>query len=321
MNTTKKLAKGLLNMNLQLQEVSDVELLKKIGPFQTSNSNQGRKKDHPKNLHKPSWKKGGGEGDDDEEKDEMRDYESEQEDGPGDPDDIKLGKYSSAKAAEKTEMLPDQDPDPDTLDESETEEDNTDIDEDISVYGDEEDDGGKPSATKLKKAAAQPNPGQHSSTMHPFSDEEGAGEEAGEEAETDYNEDEDEPSKENYLQKFSSDIRDNFILNYHPEAKNHNYEEVRALARVMRDEHTNIINDPLHKTLPFLTKYEKTRVLGQRARQINAGSLPLVKIFGITDGYLIAIMELEQKKLPFIIKRPIPSGGCEYWNISDLELI
>ena len=31
--------------------------------------------------------------------------------------------------------------------------------------------------------------------------------------------------------------------------------------------------------------------------------------------------ELEEKKIPFIIRRPLPNGGSEYWNVSDLELL
>ena len=41
----------------------------------------------------------------------------------------------------------------------------------------------------------------------------------------------------------------------------------------------------------------------------------------IIDGYTIANLELEQKKIPFIIRRPIPNGACEYWKVSDLELL
>ena len=29
-------------------------------------------------------------------------------------------------------------------------------------------------------------------------------------------------------------------------------------------------------------------------------------------------MELKQKKLPYIIKRPFPGGKTEYWKLSDL---
>ena len=41
----------------------------------------------------------------------------------------------------------------------------------------------------------------------------------------------------------------------------------------------------------------------------------------IIKGYTIAEMELEQKKLPFIIRRPLPNGSSEYWRVSDLELM
>ena len=90
---------------------------------------------------------------------------------------------------------------------------------------------------------------------------------------------------------------------------------------VTRDE-TNIIIDPLHKTIPFLTKYEKARVLGQRSKQIECGAKPLVKVpENVIEGYIIAELELHQKRIPFIIKRPIPGGAFEYWNLKDLEII
>jgi DNA-directed RNA polymerase I, II, and III subunit RPABC2 len=80
--------------------------------------------------------------------------------------------------------------------------------------------------------------------------------------------------------------------------------------------------DDLHKTIPFLTKYEKARVLGQRAKQINSGSKPFIKVpDNVIDGYVIGELELQQKKIPFIIRRPIPGGGSEYWKLSDLEII
>ena len=132
---------------------------------------------------------------------------------------------------------------------------------------------------------------------------------------------EDEEDDEFYLQKFDRELRDNFIADYHPEAKAHNYEEVKALARVSRDGR-GIINDPLHKTIPFLTKYEMTRVVGQRAKQLDNGAKPFVRVPpNIIDGYHIALLEMEQKKIPFIIKRPYPNGGVEYWHVSDLELL
>ena len=108
-------------------------------------------------------------------------------------------------------------------------------------------------------------------------------------------------------------------MNFHPECKLHNYSEVIAMTKVVRDEN-NLIIDPLHKTIPFLTKYERARILGQRAKQINSGATAFIKVpENVIDGYVIAEMELQQKRIPFIIRRPLPNGGSEYWNLKDLE--
>ena len=45
------------------------------------------------------------------------------------------------------------------------------------------------------------------------------------------------------------------------------------------------------------------------------------KLISFIDNNLIALEELKQKKLPFIIMRPIPNGKKEYWRLSDLEII
>jgi DNA-directed RNA polymerase I, II, and III subunit RPABC2 len=134
-------------------------------------------------------------------------------------------------------------------------------------------------------------------------------------------EDEEDEYEENYLQKFDNDVNKNYISEFHPECLNHNSDEVSKLSKVIRDDDNNII-DPLHRTLPFLTKYEKARILGQRAKQIETGAKPFVRVpENIIDSYVIAELELKEKKIPFIIKRPIPGGAFEYWNIKDLENI
>jgi DNA-directed RNA polymerase I, II, and III subunit RPABC2 len=136
----------------------------------------------------------------------------------------------------------------------------------------------------------------------------------------DSDDDEDE-SDENYLQKFDQEINRSYVKENHPECMIHNYEEVKILSEVVRDSN-NIIIDPFHKTIPFLTKYEKARILGQRAKQIEAGAKPFVKVpENIIDGYIIAELELREKRIPFVLRRPLPSGGCEYWNLRDLEII
>jgi DNA-directed RNA polymerase I, II, and III subunit RPABC2 len=137
----------------------------------------------------------------------------------------------------------------------------------------------------------------------------------------DDDDDDEDEYDDSYLQKFDSEITKNYINEYHPECMIHNYDEIAKLAMVIRDS-TNIIIDPLHKTIPYLTKYERARILGQRAKQIETGARPLVKVpETIVDSYVIAELELQQKRIPFIIRRPIPDGGCEYWNLKDLEMI
>lgn len=137
--------------------------------------------------------------------------------------------------------------------------------------------------------------------------------------EDDYDDDDDD--NENYLQKFDDSLKNNVLEKHHPELIVHNHQEVEAMCRIVRDETGNII-DPLHKTMPFITKFEKARLLGERAKQINAGAHPTVKVDeDMIDGYLIALKEYDEKKIPMILRRPLPNGGCEYWKLQDLELI
>ena len=124
---------------------------------------------------------------------------------------------------------------------------------------------------------------------------------------------------EQYLQKFDQSVNDNYILNFHPESVLQNYDEILSMTKVVRNP-DGVIVDKLHRTIPYLTKYEKARILGQRAKQINSGAYPFIKVpENVIDGYIIAEMELKQKRIPFIIRRPLPNGGSEYWKVQDLE--
>lgn len=145
----------------------------------------------------------------------------------------------------------------------------------------------------------------------------------------DFSEDEDEDEDddnaasddENYLQKFKTSLKTNVISEHHPELIVQNFEEVNALCTIVRDQ-DGVIIDPLHRTLPFITKYEKAKVLGERAKQLNSGAEPFVEVgYEIIDGYLIALAEFEQKKIPMIIRRPLPNGGSEFWRLADLEVL
>jgi DNA-directed RNA polymerase I, II, and III subunit RPABC2 len=126
---------------------------------------------------------------------------------------------------------------------------------------------------------------------------------------------------EDYLQKFDENIKKNYIQNNHPECLIDNLHLVESLSKITRN-NDGIIIDDYHKTVPFLTKYEKTRVIGQRIQQLNNGAKVYINISdNIIDNNVIAEIELKEKKIPFIIRRPLPDNSFEYWKLQDLELI
>ena len=138
--------------------------------------------------------------------------------------------------------------------------------------------------------------------------------------ETDEDDEDNIPTTE-YKTKFSNEMRSEYIKSYHPEEIHKPFDEIYKLSHVTRDEKGNII-DENHKTYPILSKYEKTKIIGLRVSQLNKGAKPFIKLkHRIIDNILIAEKELQDKVLPFIIMRPIPSSISEYWKVSDLELI
>ena len=131
----------------------------------------------------------------------------------------------------------------------------------------------------------------------------------------------DDSDDEQYLQKFDEQLRKNIVAEYHPELIIHSNDDIQTYTRIVKNDKGTIV-DPIHTTLPFVTKYERARILGERTKQLNAGAKALVDVEPeVIDGYLIAIKEFEEKKIPFIVKRPMPNGGCEYWKLKDLEII
>ncbi|RKU41031.1 DNA-directed RNA polymerases I II and III subunit RPABC2 [Coniochaeta pulveracea] len=71
-------------------------------------------------------------------------------------------------------------------------------------------------------------------------------------------------------------------------------------------------------TTPFMTKYERARILGTRALQISMNAPVLVDLEGETDPLQIAIKELREKKIPLIVRRYLPDGFYEDWTCEEL---
>jgi DNA-directed RNA polymerase subunit K/omega len=234
---------------------------------------------------------------------------------------------SDLKSSQRTGIGIEEDEDVNDDDDSENDDDD---DDDYEESGDDDDDDDNGSNYSYENDEAE--------EADTGKDKEGDGEGDGEGDEEDEadstgdvqnDEDEDydsETGEDDRYRKINQEFRQNYIAETHPESKGHTDDEIHALAKVVRDK-TGTIVDPLHRTIPVLTKYEKTRILGIRTKQLNNGAEPYITSkVNITsekviDGYPIALRELEEKKLPFIIRRPLPGGGMEYWYLQDLEIL
>lgn len=123
------------------------------------------------------------------------------------------------------------------------------------------------------------------------------------------------------IYKLNDEFKMNHILSSHNECLHKNFNEIKELCKVTRDK-DGVIIDEMHKTIPLLTKYEKTKILGMRVKQLNNGAQPYIATNEkLVDNYVIALIELEQKKIPFIIQRPLPNNNFEYWKLHDLDIL
>lgn len=75
-------------------------------------------------------------------------------------------------------------------------------------------------------------------------------------------------------------------------------------------------------TRNILTKYEKVKIIGLRAEQLQRGAAPHVEFDkDHFNPITIATKELETRKLPFMICRTLANGEKEYWRLDDMVMI
>ena len=116
-----------------------------------------------------------------------------------------------------------------------------------------------------------------------------------------------ESDHEDYSGGYSSDEESDNVIE-------EEYEEFGADNYVQEKE----IKGDDRTTTRFMTKYEKARVLGTRALQISMNAPIFVDLNDETDPLEIAMKELKEKKIPFIIRRRLPNGSYEDWQVSEL---
>jgi len=106
---------------------------------------------------------------------------------------------------------------------------------------------------------------------------------------------------------------------------NHNIEieEEKKYNKIYSVEETYIkYYKNIKKTSPFITKFEKTRIIGARAEMLANGSESTINVPSYcTDVLDIALLEYEQKKIPLFIVRKISDSEIEYWRLEDMVLL
>jgi DNA-directed RNA polymerase I, II, and III subunit RPABC2 len=101
-----------------------------------------------------------------------------------------------------------------------------------------------------------------------------------------------------------------------------NHPEVKP---VFRSQVTETVKQP-RITRPYFTKYEFTSLMATRAQQLAEGAKPLASMDGLKTSdpmfvWNLARREIEQRKLPFVVRRQLPDGTSEFWSAQELEII
>ncbi|PSN69975.1 RNA polymerase Rpb6 [Corynespora cassiicola Philippines] len=108
---------------------------------------------------------------------------------------------------------------------------------------------------------------------------------------------------------------DNVIVGGDPSAAAAAKAEQKNTVKSIKDK--KVPNDQ-RTTTPYMTKYERARVLGTRALQISGNAPVLIDVEGMTDPLQIALKELREKKIPLVVRRYLPDGWYEDWTCEEL---
>jgi DNA-directed RNA polymerase subunit K/omega len=136
-------------------------------------------------------------------------------------------------------------------------------------------------------------------------------------------ESETEEDKESDVEsKNESDVEDNNGEKcYQKFSKNNKLDDEIDYDEYFNQDDDVIINKTERICKPYLFKYERVRILGDRSRQLAQGAKPMIKNTTGLSHKEVAILELKNKLIPLIIERPIPNSGTEKWRLSELEIL
>jgi len=79
------------------------------------------------------------------------------------------------------------------------------------------------------------------------------------------------------------------------------------------------VKDADRLTKPIMTRFEFTRLLSDRIKQLYEGAPPIIKVEQLQTKEDIALTELLSGMIPLKIKRDLPNGKCEIWKVRELK--
>jgi DNA-directed RNA polymerase subunit K/omega len=116
------------------------------------------------------------------------------------------------------------------------------------------------------------------------------------------------------------------LFYHHPECKLYYAETItpKLILMATPPDHPTRFQAPdaNHRSQPWITQYERTKILGFRANQLAKGARPYIEVPKyVVDTLEIARLELKERRLPFIISRSMPDGTFEFWRLSDMMIL
>jgi DNA-directed RNA polymerase subunit K/omega len=116
------------------------------------------------------------------------------------------------------------------------------------------------------------------------------------------------------------DINDQNCLYQSTNIQTDDEEDIIYDSEYVEEEEDNYIKEEERISDNIMTKYEYTRILSFRTKQITLGAKIMLKDVKHLTIPEIAKLELKNKMIPLKIKRPLPNNKYEIWKISELEI-
>lgn len=91
------------------------------------------------------------------------------------------------------------------------------------------------------------------------------------------------------------------------------------IQELTKDEINFYLNKP-KQTLPYMSKFEYSQILGLRITQLYNNTNALINSTEFNNIEDIVKNEMSNRKVPFILCRYLPDGDIELWKVSDLIL-